>query len=215
MARYYRINGQLYTSVTTALGIIRKPDLELWRGRYGNATADRIRDEAAELGSQVHEWCHAIVRGITWWTHPLAVAFLDWFHATVKEVILAEEPTWNETYLYAGRPDLVAVLKGDRGKPSLIDIKTSAHVWKDMGLQLGAYQEALGKTHDIKIYRRIILHLNKNNPEASAQAHEFSDNNDYPMFLYALNLFNYFKGGISNKDEIIDLIPGQQDGRTA
>lgn len=205
MARYYEINGQLYTSVTTALSVIRKPLLETWRGDLGNEEADRLRDEAAVLGRQIHACCHEVVKGGLAYPHPLVDAFEEWFQATVKEVILAETPTWHDLYRYAGTPDLVAVLKGDRAVPTMIDIKTTGAIWPDMGLQLAAYQEAL-KTHGIKTKRRLIVHLDKKAANPVARVKEFNDEQDFNMFLYALSLYNYFNGGVLNGRKDCDVI---------
>lgn len=131
---------------------------------------------------------NAIVRGIRWFTHPLAIAFQEWFDATVKEVILAEAPVWNPTYHYAGSLDLIAILKGDCSKPSVIDIKTTGSISKEVGLQLAAYKEAAIITYGIKPERRLVVHLDKKNPGAKARAQDFPDPNDYPMYLYALSL---------------------------
>lgn len=192
MARYYEINGKLYTSVTTALSVIRKPFLETWRGNLGNEEADRIRDEAADLGSQIHEWCHEIVKGGPIYCHPLVVAFSEWFNATVKEVVLAEKPVWSDRYRYAGRPDLVAILKGDRTAPTTIDLKATADIWPEMGLQLAAYQGAM-EEQGVRTKRRLIIHLNKKTEKLKTK--EFSNPMDFNMFLYALSLYNYFEGG--------------------
>ena len=192
MARYYEIGGKLYTSVTTALSIIRKPQLEIWRGNLGNEEADRVRDEAAELGRNIHTWCHEVVKGGELYPHPLVEAFAEWFKAMVKEVVLAEKPVWSDKYRYAGRPDLAIILKGDRTTPTVIDIKTTADIWPDMGLQLAAYQGAMDE-QGIKTKRRMIVHLSKKTEKLKTR--EFDNPLDFNMFLYALQLHNYFEGG--------------------
>jgi len=203
MARYYEINGKLYVSVTTALTIIRKPHLEIWRGNLGNEEADRVRDEAAEFGSYIHDWCHDVVRGCTPFPDPLVDAFAQWFKATVKEVVLAEKPVWSDRYRYAGRPDLVAILKGDRSIPTVIDIKTTTDIWPEMGLQLAAYQQAM-EEQGIKTKRRIIVHLSKKTEKLKTK--EFSNSMDFNMFLYALSLYKYFEGGILDGRKNRDIV---------
>lgn len=51
---YVQDDGTIAPSVTTVLGIIRQPFLEEWRGRVGNANAERIVREACDIGDAVH-----------------------------------------------------------------------------------------------------------------------------------------------------------------
>lgn len=199
MSRYYRINGKLYPSVTTALTVVRRPYLELWRGDLGNELADAIRDEAGELGRAVHKGCEMTDKGEDF-TPPSAdverilLAYQEWAQATVKEWLKVEQVVSCHHYRYAGRLDRVAVLKGDR-QPTVIDIKTSGYISKDMGLQLAAYQHCLEDV-GIKPKRRIVLHLDKRQPGAPARAIEFPEyERDFRLFLYALELFRFFEGG--------------------
>jgi len=207
--RFYEIDGKLYPSVTTVLSIIRKKNLEIWRGRVGNKAADKAMEDAAKLGTETHERCNTIVwfyqdTGVNFDSiedNPIANAFNEWFMATVKEVICAEKPIWSLKHGYAGTTDLVAILKGDRTSPSVIDIKTGA-IWLDHALQLAAYQGALLE-HGIKTRRRIALHLDKKYPNRPASIKEFENTNDFNYFLCCLNLYKYFEEDSLNEREII------------
>lgn len=190
MARYYRINGKLYTSVTTALSVVRKEGLERWRGEVGNEEADRIRDEAAEAGSTIHDRCALIAQGNAEPDSPATECFASWLREAVAQVIHVEKVVWSEAHRYAGRSDLVAWLKGDR-LPSVIDIKTG-RVWPEHGLQLAAYQRAYAE-HGIKVERRLVIQLDRDGSGYTVR--EFRDPRDFHMFLYALALYNYFHEG--------------------
>lgn len=201
MARHYEIDGKLYPSVTTALSIIRKPALEIWRGNLGNEEADRLMYEAADLGSEIHEYCHMINTGAGPLTiqkelAPMLDAYRQWFRATIKEVIFAEQLVVSHKYQYAGTFDLLAILKGDK-QPATIDLKTSKDVYPDMALQLAAYQQGL-KEAGIKSNRRLIVHLDKIT-KGKIKTKEYRDHaRDLNMFLYALELYRYFEGGKLN-----------------
>jgi len=216
MARYYEIDGNLYPSATTVLEIVRKPQLEIWRGMVGNREADRIMEDTASLGRETHERCHAVVVGNDTdfqvkdqRVEPLVDAFTDWFRAAVKEVILAEEPTWSLKYGYAGTPDLICILKGDQANPTVVDIKTTGAIWKDQALQLAAYQGAL-REHGINPWRRMVVHLNKANPLRPATIKEFHEHeNDFNHYLYALSLYKYFEEVSLNEHSIIKLSTGR------
>lgn len=200
--RYYSINGNLYLSVTTALLIIRKPFLERWRGELGNEEADRVRDKAGDLGSQVHNCCQALDEGKPYIAtsqdvEAMVTAYREWAETMVKAWVKIEEVVKCDHYQYAGRLDRVAILKGDR-KPTVLDLKTSSMVSKDMGLQLAAYQHCL-EDAGITPHRRIVLHLDKKSPGKPPKAHEFFDyQKDFRLFLYSLELYKYFEGGKKN-----------------
>lgn len=207
MARIYRINGQDYISVTTALEIIRKPFLERWRGSVGNDEADRIRDEAGDFGSAVHDACQAIDQGslpnVDETVYSVVKCYEQWTQATVKEWLKIEDVVFCSHYWYAGRVDRVAILKGDRNRPTVIDLKTSTYISKEMGLQLAAYQHCL-EDEGIKPKRRIILQLPKDPLLAKIKVHEFPDYvTDFRMFLYALELYRHFGGERRGEDVCI------------
>lgn len=200
MARYYDINGKLYPSVTTVLSIIRKPFLERWRGELGNEEADRLRDEAGDLGSMVHDYCQAIDEGkpflktINEEIAMIVDSYRQWSKVMVKRWIRIEEVVCCDHYQYAGRLDRVAVLKGER-RPTVIDLKTSGAISKEMGLQLAAYQHCL-EDQGLKPHRRIVVHLDKKNPGEPVRVYEFDDyDRDLRLFLYSLELYRHFEGG--------------------
>lgn len=60
--RWYKTpTGELYPSVTTVLDAIEKPGLEAWKLAVGAKKADKIKKEAAERGTLVHEICEQYV----------------------------------------------------------------------------------------------------------------------------------------------------------
>lgn len=199
MNRLYEINGKLYPSVTTALSVIRKPNLETWRGMVGNSKADKAMREAADYGQYIHEQCEAFARGEPYYNDPLVLAFVDWYETSVDQLLFVEKTVWSDKYQYAGTVDLGVILKGD-DRPALLDIK-SGTIWLDHALQTAAYALAANE-QGIKITRRAVISLNKHHPLRSAVFKEFDVEADYDHFLYTLSLFRYFnqiEGG--NLDE--------------
>lgn len=205
--RFYDVGGKFLPSVTTILSIVRKPALETWRGELGNEEADRLMHEAGDMGSSVHTLCEAVHYGVPWCSNdPNIVAMVEsyerWFNTYVRKVLHVEKLVVNLPYGYAGRVDLVAVLKGDR-LPSVIDLKTGKGIWPEMPLQLSAYKEAL----PFKTKRRVIVHLDKVHPGrlATKDDSDFSHDHgyDYRMFLYAKELWTYFNGAVSPRKEDI------------
>jgi hypothetical protein len=200
--RYYQVNNQLYPSVTTVLGIIRKPRLETWRGEKGNEEADRLMKTAGSLGTVVHNMCEQINRGIPFdkldiqseLVYRMVEAYWNWFTSTVEEIVACEKFVIS-SYGFAGTTDLVARLKGDK-YPPVGDIKTSGDIYPDMALQTAAYRRACEEV-GISAKRRMIIHLDKTNP-GKWKIKEFplsEYERDFRMFLYAKELWNYFEGG--------------------
>lgn len=210
--RYYRIKDNLYPSVTTILGVIRKPFLEHWRGELGNIEADLQMHEAGGLGTTVHDLCEAVNKGLPWCADDerikrMVEAYEDWFRKYIREVLYVEKVVYNPVYGYAGRFDLVAIFKRDR-KPSLLDIKTGNSLWPEIPLQLAAYSEALNDVIG-GIKRKVIVHLDKNDPGrlAAKDAYELNGTDhdtDYRHFLYALSLFRYFNPSVPKPEDIVN-----------
>lgn len=196
--RFYPIDGDQYVSVTTALSVIRKKQVEDWRGRIGNEAADQIMIEAAGIGSEFHDLSAEVDRehavAIPAEYVPMVDAWQRWKKGVVEEVIFIEEVCHSKRYRFAGRFDRLFKLKGDNCY-TVGDIKTSNVIVPEMGLQLGGYGLALKEMGIIEgKYRRIIIWVDKND-RGKIKVKEFSDPKDEDCFLYALALWRHFNGG--------------------
>lgn len=167
---YYVIDGVQYPRVTNILKIIDKPGLSRWRGRLGNAEADRVAKAGSDFGTEFHALASDINRGEhlkRGWQPPgefrnQAFAYIDWLHKHVSSIQAVEKRTYSPQRCYAGTLDLLATIRGD-SLPSIIDIKTSNNTSIDWPLQLTAYKEAeeeLGQP----IQRRLIVRVPKTAP---------------------------------------------------
>lgn len=163
--RRYDIPGQRpLPSVTTILSGTKDntPILE-WRERVGDKEADRITDEAAAIGQQMHDNLeNYILRG----TQPqgrLLEQLLT--KLVIKNGLINVDEVWgcevmlylNE--LYAGTTDLVGV---HNGEPAIMDFKNSLKVKKrewidDYFLQLVAYTDAHNERYNTDIKKGVIM----------------------------------------------------------
>lgn len=151
--------------------------------------------QAGNIGTVIHGLCEQINLGVSLGEleigsesiYRMVEAYYEWFCAAVDEVIDVEKTVVAHDYQYAGTADLVAVLKGDT-EPSVIDIKTSGAIYPDMALQLAAYEYVLGTS------RRLICHIDKKDI-GKWRIKEYTNPDDFRMFLYAKELWNYFYGG--------------------
>lgn len=195
--RFYNVDGKKYPRVTTILEIIRRPELERWRGELGNVEANRIRDDMAQIGTSLHNVCRVFNRDqsfempSTSQIGQMFDTYRQWFEMVIDTVIETEHLAVSKKFGYAGTFDLLAVLKGD-STPSVIDLKTSKDFWPTMALQLAAYREALleeGK----EVNRRLVVRIDKLET-GKLEVKEYTQHaRDFNVFLAALSLFRYFE----------------------
>lgn len=160
-------NGQM-PSVTTILSATKdKASLEAWAARVGAEEAERIKRDAAHVGTAMHQVMESFIAG-----EPLPVAE-DWlqmrgyemghtlinrFFHNIDEIWGSEVPLYYPEK-YAGTTDLVAVY---RGKEAIVDFKQSIkpkrHEWiGDYFHQLAAYAMAHDIVHGTKINYGVVL----------------------------------------------------------
>ena len=162
--RQYKIpNGDMYESVTTALGNLpgKKEGLMKWRRRVGDAEANRISRKAAGRGTAVHQIIEDYLNNLEDPVKdkmPDAVVMFKQLQPildkSISKVYMQEAPLWSYKYRLAGRVDCVADIKG---KLTVVDFKTSMKPKKkewviDYFLQTAAYshmiEEMYGETVD-------------------------------------------------------------------
>ena len=163
-------------SVTTILATLPHPGLDEWRERVGDEEADRIRDEAARIGTCMHDRLECYVKDVPyevrdWPEEKQAIPLFKWMRMQglkkLDEVWGVEVPM--HLYdLYAGRTDLVGIYNRI---PSIIDYKNSRMYKKDewietYKMQLAAYNLAHDNMYgDLGIKQGVILIGIRGNPQ--------------------------------------------------
>ena len=162
MSHYYNSSGDLveqwetgaWPSPTTILDLIAKPELEAYRSRVGEDTANELMTTAQERGTRVHKACEvwleieniteaSIAAGLVDANEVhMLQGFVNWWQKTVPELIDSEIFLESKKYKYRGRCDLVVRLDGELW---IIDIKTGPCRWSH-GYQLRAYEQAYFET---------------------------------------------------------------------
>ena len=156
-----------YASVTSLTGLLPK-NLVWWAGNsvadcafnkqdewkhlptkeeryeYVRRAHDRIKDKAADLGSEVHRFVEAMNLGKPTPTWPLPVrarmaSFQKFVDDVKPEMEAAEFKCYSRTYGYAGTCDMLAKIDG---RLAVIDLKTSKSIWPEAALQVAAYARA-------------------------------------------------------------------------
>ena len=153
---------------------------DIWEA--AEAQAELKKNEAADLGSDIHEWIEKDTHGL----HPDmpvdanvvtgVLAWLDWKEKHQAEILEAERIVYSIEDDYLGELDFVANIKScgkkccgsnKEGQKLFIlgDVKTGNGIYATMGIQtagyLKAYCEETGKEFD----GRLILRLSKENEE--------------------------------------------------
>jgi len=176
--RRYKIpNGDMYESVTTALGNQpgKKESLMEWRRRVGEAEANRISRKAAGRGTAVHSIIEDYLNNLE---DPIKDKMPDAvmmfkqlqpiLDKSISKVYMQEAPLWSYKYRLAGRVDCVADIKG---KLSVVDFKTSMKPKKrewvtDYFLQTAAYSHMIGEMYGDTVEQTVIfIAVENRNPQ--------------------------------------------------
>jgi len=160
-------------SVTTILSATKDQTfLKEWEARVGKAEADRIRDEAATVGTHMHGVVERLLLNRpldpprTWLQvkgYRMGYTLIEHFFQEVQEVWGSEVPLYYPDR-YAGTTDCIAVYKG---APSILDFKQANRMKKrdwieDYFIQLAAYAMAHNKVHGTEIMHGVILMVAQN-----------------------------------------------------
>ena len=224
-----------YPSVTNILGVLSKPGLDAWKieqGIMAALTLPRGADEpldtfahrvvsdmgeqvekAADFGTAIHHACevYALTKQVPQDIRLLNFleSWFQWFDTNVERVGSVEQVYVNRDYGYAGRVDMVALLRGVGW--AVVDFKTQkvkrsakgqpkAAFYETWPLQLAAYREAVlqGEAKDVKGLVSVVIDSAEPGP---VHVKSWMDqmggpirNNLFGSFLAALELWKYVKG---------------------
>lgn len=176
----YRLaNGTRVPGVTTIIGRFKDSGaLMHWACKQGQLIERGVikslydkAEQAADIGTVVHDWIEDELRGNTLRAVDLEPeslakateafgAFSRWqslFH--IEPVLrLMEAPLVSETYEFGGTPDCPAIVAD---KEALLDWKSSRGFYRDMVIQMGAYRHLLREAGDFNPQRAYIARFDK------------------------------------------------------
>ena len=167
--RRYVYGEQKLPSVTTILSATKsnKEALDAWVARVGQEEADRVKNEAALVGTYMHEVIERMVayrdlpRPTNWEMckgYEMGYRLINTFFKNIDEIWGSEVALYYPEK-YAGTTDLVGLY---RGKPAIIDFKQSnkpkKRQWiEDYFCQLAAYALAHDHLHGTTIDNAVVL----------------------------------------------------------
>ena len=236
-----------FPSVTNVLGVLAKPTLEAWKIEQGilsaltlprqpdedlGAFAKRVVsdmgeqvEKAADFGSAIHAACEVYALNKQLPDDVRLLAFLDdwirWFDQNVERVASIEQVFVNHEHGYAGRVDMVALLKGDSfcdGATSpfwaVVDFKTQKvkrsakgepkpAFYETWPLQLAGYRQAIlasGAKNVTGMLSVVIdsaqpgpVHVKTWTPSGGAPCGVRNEDGYFESFRAALDLWRYVK----------------------
>jgi len=161
-------------SVTTILSsTMISPELDAWRERVGDKEADRIKKEAAGLGTLVHTHIEMFVVGmerpagnnfVRILSKNMADSIINNGLVNISEIWTLEQPLYFP-YLYAGTADCIAL---HNNIPSIIDYKStrkisSSNIGKldEYKCQLAAYAIAHNEIYGTDINQGVIFMVDR------------------------------------------------------
>lgn len=165
---YKNAAGKRLPGVTTVLGMLDKPGLLKWAWRCGQEGKDieKVRDEAAAIGTVAHARVEAHLRGMEFDETGIApdrleqsanafLAFLAWWEREKFTVVETELQLVSERWQVGGTLDILA--RHADGSLALVDIKTSNGVYREHRLQVAAYAAMYEETHAGRTLERLLI----------------------------------------------------------
>ena len=126
---YLTPDGRKYPSVTTVSSFHSAKDIQKWRKRVGEETANKITTQAATRGTAVHKLCEDYINNVEDYTKghmPINVHAFNCLKPLldnhIDNVVMQECPLYSNYLEVGGRVDCIADWDG---KLSVIDFKTS------------------------------------------------------------------------------------------
>lgn len=162
--------------------------------------AHRVRkEEAANLGSQVHAALECKFKdgidlpfeGVDDRVTSCYNAGLAWLETHSVQPVAVERKVYSRRYKYSGTLDKLAIVDGAL---SLIDWKSSKHIYPEHRLQTALYVQAYEEETGEVVQKRYLVKLGKE--EALFEPHEFSRRDyvrDKAAALRAVELYRWLK----------------------
>lgn len=199
--------GRRLPSVTEVLDVsdvLESPEdsLAQWRGRLGNREADRLMNEAAALGTEMHALIdeafdrgEVVVSDQDSLPHQLATRAYEWAQERGVVPVVRELGILNAAEGYGGTADIFHTMKDHKGL-LVTDWKSSGCIRRTYRLQLSAYARAYnlanGLTWENGVNAGCIVRPQKKAPHKAVEWKLYENlEKDYEVFRGLLNAWNF------------------------
>jgi hypothetical protein len=187
--------------VTEIIGLYKAPELVSWFGRVGNKEAERVSNEAADLGTRVHALIEEsfsrdeAADSEDELASDLAARVFEWAEEQHLVVVEKELGLLNLEDGYGGTPDAF-VRFGTDEELLVCDWKTAGAIHETYALQLAAYARSYnlskGLTWETGVSGGVIVRPDKRHPKKPPEVKYFDKlNRDFLAFEGLLRLFRF------------------------
>lgn len=219
-------------SVTTILNVLAKPALISWacnavanftRERFlalveqnkfsvadvlrvieeSRNASDKLKDEAADIGIQAHDFLHrhwqAVIRKTDLPVIPSEAgpikncieAALDWVSQHHVEPVLIEHPLYTRKHQITGRPDFIGRVDGEL---CVLDYKSTKAIYPELALQMAAYATMYGEEYEDLPRTRWGLRMDKLTGEFEDRCYKPDTlDQDFNTFMAAFTIYDRLK----------------------
>ena len=165
-----RFLGTFPSSTTILNAYPQSAYLTKWIADQGWHESQRIKSEAGERGTRIHDATKVLEEGnelsragySTEEWHKIK-SFVDWHNEYKPELIATEYPVFSRKGKYAGRFDRLYKINGEI---TLLDIKSSSGIHEHFPLQFASYAKAIEENTDIEVVQTACLQLGAQNKNA-------------------------------------------------
>jgi hypothetical protein len=160
----YTLDGASVAGVTSITELADAPELLEAMTSLGVAEFERRKRLGGEFGTAIHAAAAIIARGGVLLPLSLGERFAaslelvgNWIADNVREALYVEEIMASLRFRVAGKPDLVAMLRGHR-RPTIVDYKSGARIYHGARLQQAAYRLIVDEWAGL-LCDRLIIHM--------------------------------------------------------
>ena len=141
--------------------------LTQWIAEQGWHESQRIKSEAGERGTRIHDATSFLEDGIELDEKDYSLeewykisSFVDWHNEYKPEIIAKEFSVFSESGQYGGRLDRIYKIAGEI---TLLDIKSSSSIHEHFPLQVASYAKAVEENTDLEIVQTSCLQVGAKN----------------------------------------------------
>jgi len=192
----YILDGEPIPSVTEVISVINKPFLYAWFAKHGWKECERIKREAGELGSRLHDCIERYLQGelieVSGREGEMFEKFRQWKESNDFRPVELEKKVVSRQHRYHGTFDALGTF-GDSTELIICDWKTSSQISDEYALQLSAYAAAYEEETGIGVTRGLVVRMDKK--ASSKKQFEVKEFNGLPkyfdVFLSCLDVWNF------------------------
>lgn len=135
--------------------------------KRAKARPRELLHKASDYGTLAHQYADAVIKGLPKPEVPHEMrhtieAFETWLATTDIKVLGGDTKVASRKFKYGGSLDAWGLHKG---RPAILDIKTSNGIRDTYALQVAAYWEAFAETFDIRCEKAFIVRFGKEKPD--------------------------------------------------